>query len=67
MKMTPEDIEHILALNARDKDIRALGLYHINVYHDEWCSIFRGGDCTCEPAVVVRGRLADEIEKGLLH
>ena len=27
---------------------------HITVQHDDWCSIFRGGECNCKPEV---GRL----------
>lgn len=23
---------------------------HVAVYHDDWCAIFRGGRCNCQPA-----------------
>ena len=30
------------------------GLHHMDIYHDDWCSIFRGGLCDCDPDIVVR-------------
>jgi len=29
------------------------GVYHVNVYHDDWCNIFSdsGGYCNCNPDV----------------
>jgi len=30
------------------------GLYHTDIYHDNWCSLFRGGLCDCAPDIVVR-------------
>lgn len=29
-------------------------LSHVYIYHDDWCGIFRGEACDCDP-VVVRG------------
>jgi hypothetical protein len=26
----------------------------VDVWHDEWCDIYRGGYCNCEPEVTVR-------------
>ena len=31
------------------------GLSHAYVYHDDWCAIFRGEECDCDPDVIVRG------------
>jgi len=25
---------------------------HVYIYHDDWCSVFRGGLCDCNPEVV---------------
>jgi hypothetical protein len=27
-------------------------LKQINIYHDDWCAIFHGGACNCNPEVV---------------
>ena len=27
------------------------GVWHVTVYHDDRCSVFRGGGCDCEPEV----------------
>ena len=27
------------------------GLYHVMVSHDDWCSIYDGGTCDCNPEV----------------
>lgn len=29
-------------------------LYHLDFYHDDWCAVFRGGVCDCNPDVRVR-------------
>ena len=26
-------------------------IYHIGVFHDDWCDIFKGGSCNCNPEV----------------
>lgn len=28
-------------------------VYQAHVYHDEWCAVFSGGYCNCEPEVTV--------------
>ena len=30
------------------------GLHIVNVLHDDWCSIWKGGPCDCNPDVAVR-------------
>jgi hypothetical protein len=27
------------------------GLHEVDVLHDDWCAIFRGNPCNCEPIV----------------
>ena len=29
------------------------GVYHVNIYHDDWCACYRGGECNCNPDVVL--------------
>lgn len=29
-------------------------VYHMDIYHDDWCSIWSGGKCDCQPDIVVR-------------
>jgi hypothetical protein len=26
----------------------------VNVYHDDWCRVYRGGYCDCDPEVELR-------------
>ena len=28
---------------------------HIDIYHDTWCAIYKGGYCNCEPIIAPRG------------
>ena len=28
-------------------------LSQVDVYHDDWCRIYRGGYCNCEPDIIV--------------
>ena len=27
------------------------GVRHINVSHDDWCALFKGGVCNCDPDI----------------
>lgn len=29
----------------------APGVHIVQVRHDDWCSIWRGGECNCEPEI----------------
>jgi hypothetical protein len=31
------------------------GLHHVDVLHDEWCGIFKGKDCNCNPEIQLGG------------
>ena len=33
------------------------GAYVSNVFHDDWCAFFKGGECNCDPDVVVETSL----------
>jgi hypothetical protein len=30
-------------------------LAHVDIYHDDWCNVFSGGVCNCNPDIKVRG------------
>ena len=30
------------------------GLYILHVYHDDWCNYLKGGECNCNPNLVVK-------------
>jgi len=45
----PHYLPKILAANPKP------GLSHAYVFHDDWCAIFKGGTCDCNPDVEVRG------------
>lgn len=34
----------------------------VNVAHDEWCDIYRGGFCNCNPAIEIRHIAKEVIE-----
>ena len=38
----------------RSVEVRTKGVRHIDVYHDGWCGVFEGGECTCRPVVKFR-------------
>ena len=29
-------------------------VYHQDVYHDDWCAIYKGGQCNCNPDIRIR-------------
>ncbi len=33
------------------------GFTRVNVSHDSWCEIYRGGCCNCDPDIKVNGRV----------
>lgn len=43
----------LLAMMRASKTLEAPGLYIANVYHDDWCAIFSGGMCNCEPTIQI--------------
>ena len=34
--------------------IPSASLSNVDIYHDDWCAIYRGGLCDCDPDVVVK-------------
>ncbi len=45
----PHYLEKIEAI-ARQQQLSP-GLHNVQVLHDDWCSIWRDGECDCEPEV----------------
>nr|MBC7245426.1 hypothetical protein [Chloroflexota bacterium] len=41
-----------------------VGVHDVDVYHDDWCAIFRGGWCNCDPWIRVHE--GTEAEAGCL-
>jgi hypothetical protein len=35
--------------------IRAPDLIEVDVYHDDWCGVYRGQYCNCDPDIELRG------------
>jgi hypothetical protein len=31
-----------------------IGLAQVDIYHDDWCGIYRGGYCNCHPVIKLR-------------
>lgn len=29
-------------------------IHHVDVLHDDWCAVYKGGYCNCDPIVKVR-------------
>ena len=38
------------------------GVHLINVMHDDWCAIWKGGPCDCNPDVEVRKVVLEELK-----
>jgi len=38
---------------------RTVGVHQITVDHDEWCGLFEGQRCNCEPEIRLRWSLSD--------
>jgi hypothetical protein len=38
-------------LHAEGKGPHGPGLWHTDIRHDEWCGVFRGGRCNCDPDI----------------
>ncbi len=53
--MSPPYLVQILALHAAGH-LRRGRVHHIDVLHDDWCPRLRGGDCRCDPELVLDGR-----------
>ena len=39
-----------IVAKARERNV-PVGLQHAIVAHDDWCTIFKGGKCSCDPDV----------------
>ena len=38
---------------------KSAGLYHVDVFHDDWCAIWQGRKCNCDPHLVTQKHVAD--------
>jgi len=47
-------MKRIATLQRAGKIPSAPGVYQIDVRHDDWCNIYRGGYCNCDPEIVLR-------------
>lgn len=43
----------VLAMYERG-EIASVGLHEVRVYHDDWCEIYQGTWCNCDPDVVLK-------------
>jgi hypothetical protein len=34
---------------AKQFDMKPSQIYHVNIYHDDWCATHDGGYCNCDP------------------
>jgi len=53
------DLRHNYVRKARemiaDGELKPkVGLGYLRVYHDDWCKIFSGGFCNCDPHIVYK-------------
>ena len=51
--MKPSEPKYLRDVIEASKEIEGLpiGVYSVEILHDDWCSIFAGGPCDCEPIV----------------
>jgi hypothetical protein len=45
--------EKLMKLVAEGKILPAQ-ITEVDVYHDDWCHIYQGGYCDCDPEIVLR-------------
>ena len=45
----------LLALIERERLDLAPGIHHVDIHHDDWCAIYKGGTCDCAPDVTLSG------------
>jgi hypothetical protein len=38
----------------KSPELRAAGIHNIDIRHDDWCAIYKGGYCNCEPEIALR-------------
>ncbi len=43
----------LMKLHAQGK-LPTVGLHEVDICHDDWCRVYRGGYCNCEPDIRVR-------------
>jgi hypothetical protein len=49
-------IKYLASIGAIPMDV---GMHKIDVLHDDWCAIFRGTMCNCNPTIKLKASLAD--------
>jgi len=54
MASKPHYLNEVISLGAK----LGKGAHDIDVYHDSWCAIWRGGACNCQPEVKARKKRA---------
>lgn len=48
----PERQHYFKELQGLAKEIMGKpGFYHVDIFHDDWCDIFHGGYCNCNPNI----------------
>ena len=40
--------------------IPTMSLLWVDIYHDDWCAIYRGTYCDCEPEIKLRNLSSDD-------
>lgn len=40
----------------------AEGVTHVEIYHDDWCGVFKGLFCDCEPEIVSGPAIQEKYE-----
>jgi hypothetical protein len=44
---------YVRAVLAKARNIRH-GVHIVDIYHDNWCAIWKGGTCNCKPEINIR-------------
>ena len=47
-------------MHAEGKLPRTVGVRDINIFHDDWCGIYKGGRCNCDPDIQLPPAAADQ-------
>ena len=60
--------EHNYVVKIREMEIngqipRTKGVYHLHIYHDNWCGIYKNKLCDCDPELKFEKENNDNLTK----
>ena len=56
-KTIPQYVRKLLYLQRIGALPREMGLHLVTVYHDDWCGIYQGKPCNCDPDIRLKAQV----------